>query len=59
MQASEAEAMLSWLKTTRIKESNQKGKRMHQSRLDRMFFPRTAKDVNLLERIFGNLRGIS
>ena len=39
MQASEAQAMLSWLKITRTKRSNQKEKRMHQSRLDQKFFP--------------------
>ena len=50
--------MLSWLKITQAKRSNQKGKRMHQSCLDQKCFPRTAQYVNLLERIFGNLHGI-
>ena len=38
---------------------NQKEKRMHQSRLDQKIFPRTAQDVNLLKRLFGNLHGFS
>ena len=33
--------------------------RTHQSRLDQKSFPRTAQDVNLFERNFGNPYGIS
>ena len=40
-------------------KSNQKRKLSPPSRLDQKFFPRTTKDVNLLERILGNLYGNS
>ena len=47
-QASEAQAMPSWLKTIQIRKSNQRGRLTRLLRLGQKFSPRTTKNVDLL-----------